>query len=343
GITGLAFPPDPTFDDVALATAVNICMGADLPARTPEQQARLDRFLALTAIPQNFVTTDMFIATFGLFDLTFDPGKLAGAVGSENAEVDYGEADANTKVTRVSADPAARERLLDNQVPSGKVGDVKIVSIHTDKDGLIIVENQTDYAAKVPAQNLSIGVIVEDTPTHCGFTDAETIAAWESLRGWVAGLPKPGAGDMQAACEQIVGGGLAAGPCRYDPNYVLGSYEARVRPRAVCMETDTALCLADGRFRVEVTWTDFDGLDGVGTTVPQTTDTGAFWFFNAANLEMMIKVLDGRQSNGNFWVFYGSLTNVEFTLTVTDTITGEVKVYENPLGNFASVGDTSAL
>ena len=34
--------------------------------------------------------------------------------------------------------------------------------------------------------------------------------------------------------------------------------------------------------------------------------------------------LDARTVNDRFWVFYGSLTNVEFQLLVTDTVTGEV-------------------
>ena len=57
----------------------------------------------------------------------------------------------------------------------------------------------------------------------------------------------------------------------------------------------------------------------------------------------MVKVLDGRALNGRFWVFYGALTNVEFTLTVTDTETGRVRHYANAMGNFASAGDTSAF
>ena len=56
-----------------------------------------------------------------------------------------------------------------------------------------------------------------------------------------------------------------------------------------------------------------------------------------------MKVLDARSINGQFWVFYGALSNVEFTLTVTDTVTGASKTYFNPLDVFASVGDTSAL
>ena len=44
----------------------------------------------------------------------------------------------------------ARRRLLENFTPTGRVGDVKIVSLHTDKDGLVIVENESEYAATVP-------------------------------------------------------------------------------------------------------------------------------------------------------------------------------------------------
>ena len=74
-----------------------------------------------------------------------------------------------------------------------------------------------------------------------------------------------------------------------------------------------------------------------------TTATGAFWFFDPTNLELVVKVLDGRSVNGKFWVFYGSLTNVEFTLTVTDTLTGAVKTYFNPQGQLGGVADTGAF
>src|SRR5262249_38796821 len=56
-----------------------------------------------------------------------------------------------------------------------------------------------------------------------------------------------------------------------------------------------------------------------------------------------VKVLDARALNDHFWVFYGALSNVEYTLTVTDTVTGIVRRYANPSGLFASVGDTLAF
>ena len=37
------------------------------------------------------------------------------------------------------------------------------------------------------------------------------------------------------------------------------------------------------------------------------------------------------------------LGNGTYTLTVTDTMTGHVKVYQNPSGRFASTGDTLAF
>ncbi|HEX7180570.1 MAG TPA: hypothetical protein VF756_01915 [Thermoanaerobaculia bacterium] len=94
---------------------------------------------------------------------------------------------------------------------------------------------------------------------------------------------------------------------------------------------------------MEATWRDFQGNTGIGHAHPLTDDAGALWFFDSDNLELAVKVLDGRANNGHFWVFYGSLTNVEFTLTVTDTVTGHQKTYTNPLRRFASVGDTRAL
>ncbi len=137
----------------------------------------------------------------------------------------------------------------------------------------------------------------------------------------------------------------------------LGAYAATAvaaaspRPRTVegtaatgtCVPSSGRLCLNGGRFAVEASWKDFSGRTGSGTAVPLSGDTGYFWFFDAANVETVLKVLDGTPVNGHFWVYYGALSNVEYKLTVTDTLTGHVKIYMNPKGQFASVGDSSAF
>jgi hypothetical protein len=196
----------------------------------------------------------------------------------------------------------------------------------------------------VPPGNLTVGIVVEDVPSHCDFTQGEVVAAWELLRGWVAGLPQPTAADIQQTCEGLVAGGLATGPCRIDPEFMLPDLDGRVRPRDVCVPDANTLCLGEGRFRVQITWTDFDDRSGPGRAAELSNDdSGSFWFFNPTNVEMVVKALDGRQSNGSFWIFYGSLTNVAFEMTVTDMDSGLSKVYSNPLGNFASIGDNEAF
>ena len=111
-----------------------------------------------------------------------------------------------------------------------------------------------------------------------------------------------------------------------------------------CSTSGTALCLQSGRFAVEVTFTDpRNAITGQAHAVDITADTGAFWFFDSKNLELMIKVLDGRPVNGHFWVFFGALSDVAYTIRVTDTETGEQRTYVNPRGQLASHADTSAF
>jgi hypothetical protein len=111
----------------------------------------------------------------------------------------------------------------------------------------------------------------------------------------------------------------------------------------LCTPSSDHLCLNNGRFRVQAVWEDFQGNTGTGQAVSMTGDTGYFWFFNPANVELVVKVLDGRELNQKWWVFYGALSSVPYTLRVTDTLTGQTRVYANPSGHLASIGDTSAL
>ena len=110
-----------------------------------------------------------------------------------------------------------------------------------------------------------------------------------------------------------------------------------------CAPSATSLCLAAGRFETSVHWKDFQGRTGDGQAVGLTADTGYFWFFSDSNVELIVKVLDARGINHKFWVFFGALSNVEYTLTVRDSVTDRTKTYVNPSGQFASVGDTQAF
>ncbi len=111
-----------------------------------------------------------------------------------------------------------------------------------------------------------------------------------------------------------------------------------------CETGETALCLQGDRFRIGVDWSDpHNGGSGVGRTVPITSDTGAFWFFRDSNLELIVKVLDGRPLNGRFWVFWSALTDVGYTITVDDTVTGLGRRYDNPPFVVGHATDTDAV
>ena len=111
-----------------------------------------------------------------------------------------------------------------------------------------------------------------------------------------------------------------------------------------CQPDATTLCLAGARFEVRVAWTDErTSNSGVGKPqVPGNDTTGYFWFFNSQNVELVVKVLDARTIDGRFWLFYGGLSDVHYTITVRYTVTGQVKPYVNPQGNFCGLGDTRA-
>ena len=51
---------------------------------------------------------------------------------------------------------------------------------------------------------------------------------------------------------------------------------AAVRAAGPCSAGETALCLNQDRFQVQVTWTDFQGNSGEGQAVGLTPDTGYF-------------------------------------------------------------------
>ncbi len=119
-----------------------------------------------------------------------------------------------------------------------------------------------------------------------------------------------------------------------------------------CVADEDTLCLGeDGRFQVEIAWRDFLDRSGAGRQVllPQgglaeSRDSGLFDFFGPDNWELLVKVLDGCRFNGRFWVFSAATTDVEYELRVTDTASGEVRTYHNPLGvDAAAVTDVEAF
>ena len=117
-----------------------------------------------------------------------------------------------------------------------------------------------------------------------------------------------------------------------------------VAPPDGCVADAEHLCLSSERFRASVRYRTADDRSGFGNAELLGDDAGFFWFFDKDNPEIFVKLLDGCALSGHFWVFAAGLTDVETRLEVEDTVTGEIRVYERPLGeSYEAVRDTGAF
>lgn len=103
------------------------------------------------------------------------------------------------------------------------------------------------------------------------------------------------------------------------------------------IDRSDSVFLRDGRFEVAVEWSGHDGDSGAGRPVAgrPSDDSALFSFFEPDNWEVMVKMVDGCNFNDHWWVFGAAATDVEYTITVTDTETGAVQTWINPLGTRA--------
>jgi hypothetical protein len=162
----------------------------------------------------------------------------------------------------------------------------------------------TDLHFQITVTDTAHGTVktYSNTPGDCGAIDDAAFPGQE---------PAPGAAGAAAAARAAAAGASPMGSCR---------------------PTATTLCLLNGRFAATVTWQNqFNGVIGVGVAGPLSSETGTFYFTDPTDKELLVKVLDFGDRIG---VFYGTLSNLQYTLQVTDTSTGGTKTYFNPPGNY---------
>ncbi|MGK2856022.1 MAG: FG-GAP-like repeat-containing protein [Thermoanaerobaculia bacterium] len=117
-------------------------------------------------------------------------------------------------------------------------------------------------------------------------------------------------------------------------------------PGRSCPPETSTLCLQDRRFSVDLTAKDpRSGRTAIGVPVPKNKQTGFFSLVDLTgdldNPEVFVKIL--KPFVGGYWVFYGGLTDFEYTLTVTDTRTSKSKVFRKPAYQFCGGNDTSTF
>jgi len=224
-------------------------------------------------------------------------------------------------------------KILDGRTVNGKFW-VLYGALSDVEYTITITDTQTAYVKSYfnPGRNLASIADVNALPgSRAGFAYSEE-ASPQATYGQLAThlLENGGEAERSAALSTLPAGGT-------------GNASSR-SPLASCSAAADTLCLTSSRFQVRATWKNYnDGSTGSAIGVRLTDDSGTFWFFNAANVELMIKILDGRSTNGKFWVLYGALSDVEYAITVTDTQTGTVKTYANAAHKLASVADITAF
>jgi hypothetical protein len=175
-----------------------------------------------------------------------------------------------------------------------------------------------------------------------GLTDLEyTLTVSDSETGLTTSYRKP-AGSATGGFD--VGDG-------YSPESCAGERDGTSLPVMIpsaCGDDPGRLCLEAGAFSVELHARDQRSkAEGRGVAMPQNDISGYFSLpsltGDEGNPEVFVKVLDGRGVNGYFWLFYSGLTDLEYTVTVTDHRTGERKQYVKPAGSKCGGFDTNAF
>jgi uncharacterized protein YfaP (DUF2135 family) len=102
-----------------------------------------------------------------------------------------------------------------------------------------------------------------------------------------------------------------------------------------CTASEDRDCLLNGRFKVELSWVG-PGIGGRAKPTSTDSDTStAFSFQGSDGWDMLLKIVDECSSGGGFGIYAGAPTTLKYDLRITDTFTGAVQVYSNPLGKLA--------
>lgn len=176
-------------------------------------------------------------------------------------------------------------------------------------------------------------------------TPSASCYTWTDVHGAGAqrGDPKTPAG--KATIGTACNGGTAygrgpQGDVQRGANFVRLVRGAGGSAGETCTADETTLCLYGGRFRVQAGYTDYSGTAGTGRARALTTDSGYFWFFDADNVELLAKMVNGCSYGSRLGVYVGGLTDVETTIRVTDTRDGTSREYTKPLGErFTMISD----
>ena len=168
-------------------------------------------------------------------------------------------------------------------------------------------------------------------------------AVWSTEQGRLCGIADtqafrpstagpPGVRDQSTSTQSFLADRTGLAPAsRRDRNVQ--------RDEATC--PDDALCLYD-RFEVRVRFS-VAGTDDTAQPIRSGGPSGAFWFFSPSNVEVAVKILDGRAINGHYWFYSGALTDLPYLIEVLDRTTETTTTFSNDRGDLCGFAEIDTL
>ncbi len=183
--------------------------------------------------------------------------------------------------------------------------------------------------------NNETGYVVEGAVGNGGFVQIDPVQPANTIGGTVA-ISNPVAGTTFTFRVKARN---AAGDSAYSNQ---ASATLPSSGSSTCTPSSTVACLLDGRFRVAIAYVNafvnppqpgnFLGAKLVAGS--QNPDVATFGISSAQAIEAVVRVQDTRPFGLNrFDVYYGGLTDLEYTVSVTDVVKGVSKTYRNEPGN----------
>lgn len=119
-----------------------------------------------------------------------------------------------------------------------------------------------------------------------------------------------------------------------------------------CTPSPTVVCLLNNRFQVKVDYVNPFSTppNQPGTFLAarllngaQNPDTALFGFSSAQAVEVVVRLQDTRPFAPRFDVYFGGMTDVGYTVSVTDTTTGATRLYSNQVGRVGGAVDRTSF
>jgi hypothetical protein len=174
-----------------------------------------------------------------------------------------------------------------------------------------------------------------NTAGNCGGIDQAAFPSTSSAgaSAAAAGEGLAGSSGLWMSVPLAPLGSAAAARTRVDP--------AAAGASASCRANAQTLCLLRGRFALSVDWSNpGNNTSGTGGAARLSDLVGTFFFTDSGNVELMTKMID---FGDHVVVFYGALSDLPYTITVTDTTNGNVKTYHSTAGTLCGGLDNHAF